>query len=163
MAIIRKINPESEDEINLVASRMRDTLVDVLGEKKGVSLYSEKWLKERVLWHLSPDRTTAIFLGELDNHDIVAQAIVRTEKDSKGTSYGYFSTIYVTPESRGHGIAKQLIEVVENWCLEKQMTYVTYNTASDNYKVINLFKKYYFEIIHKENNMVQLQKNLLAI
>jgi hypothetical protein len=37
---IREINPESKDEISLVAQRMRQTLVEVLGDEKAASLYS---------------------------------------------------------------------------------------------------------------------------
>ena len=38
--LIRALNPTSAEEIELVAARMRLTLIEVLGEEAGRSLYS---------------------------------------------------------------------------------------------------------------------------
>ena len=56
---IREIDPTSKEEISLVASRMRETLIEVLGEERGTALYSMDWLRNRVLWHLDPTQTSA--------------------------------------------------------------------------------------------------------
>ena len=61
---IREINPNSNDEIALVASRMQKTLIEVMGEKRGSNFYSMEWLVERVQWHLNPERTAKIYLIE---------------------------------------------------------------------------------------------------
>ena len=39
-----QINPHSTDEIELVAARMRQTLIEVLGEEEGTALSSMDWL-----------------------------------------------------------------------------------------------------------------------
>lgn len=49
---IREIDPILINEIELVATRMRQTLVEVLGPEKGTALYTMEWLLERVRWHL---------------------------------------------------------------------------------------------------------------
>ena len=46
---IRQINPSSSSEIELVAKRMRDTLMEVAGAERGEAMYSMEWLIERVL------------------------------------------------------------------------------------------------------------------
>jgi ribosomal protein S18 acetylase RimI-like enzyme len=156
---IREINPDSSQEIDLVASRMRSTLVDVLGKDKGESMYTMDWLRDRVMWHLSPDRDAKVFLAE-ENSEIVAPAIVRVEKNDNDISYGYFSTIYVATKFRNKGIATKLIQTVEAWCSDKKLPYVTYNTADDNDRLIELFKRLSYEIVARKSEMVQLKKSL---
>ena len=41
---IRAIDPQSRAEVELVASRMRQTLVEVLGEEVGGNMYTMDWL-----------------------------------------------------------------------------------------------------------------------
>lgn len=97
----REINSESHDEIALVASRMRQTLVEVLGEEKGTALYSMDWLLNRVRWHLDPNQTIGkIFLVEDNGTRILGQAIARIEYDENKAEFGYFSTVFVEPGSR---------------------------------------------------------------
>ena len=93
---IREINPASVDEVALVASRMRHTLVEVLGEQRGTELYSMDWLVQRVRWHLNPEQTVAkVFLVERTDGWISAHAIARIEHNEHDKPYGYFSTVFV--------------------------------------------------------------------
>ncbi len=158
---IRKIDPESKTEIELVAKRMRQTLVDVLGEEKGGSLYTMEWLVNRVLWHLDPTKTIARVLLSTDrNGKITGQAIARIETDDSGEKFGYFSTIYVEPGSRGQGVGTTLVKAVESWFLEKRMNFIIYNTAANNSRLIGLFESLGFNLIDKYNDMVRLKKQL---
>lgn len=159
MIKIREINPNSKEEIELVATRMRSTLIDVLGEEKGSSMYSMDWLRDRVKWHLNLGSQAKVLLVENIAAEITAHAIVREENNPKG-KFGYFSTIYVAPESRDKGIAKTLINAVEIWCRQKNLPYMVYNTAENNHRLIELFKKFSFEIVARESDMVQLKKIL---
>ncbi len=62
---IRAIDPQSPAEVELVASRMRQTLVEVLGEEVGGNMYTMDWLIQRVLWHLDPNQCVGqVFLSE---------------------------------------------------------------------------------------------------
>lgn len=159
--LIREINPESKEEVKLVASRMRQTLVDVLGDERGESMYTMEWLVDRVLWHLDPKKTKAkVFLATGDKDHIVGQAIVRLESDTADSNYGYFSTIYVEPSSRGQGVATRLVETVEKWLLKNGIETVIYNTASDNSRLIGLFQFLGYHLFETHDDMVQLKKEI---
>ena len=158
---IREINPNSKDEIFLVATRMRQTLVEVLGAEKGVALYTMDWLLNRVQWHLDPKCTVAkIFLVENRTGEIVAHAIARIDHDDSSNAYGYFSTVYVDPQSRKMGLATILIKHVELWFSEMKMPKIVYNTAEDHLRLIGLFERNGYKITAQESEMVQLTKLL---
>lgn len=144
-----------------MASRMRQTLVEVLGEEKGTQLYSMEWLLDRVRWHLDPSQTHAkIFFVETDKGENTAHAIARIETDKNGDKYGYFSTIFVEPNSRNQGLAKSLLLHVEAWFREMKMPKAIYNTAENHAKLIGLFESHGYEMTHRESEMVQLTKLL---
>jgi len=158
---IREIDPDSASEITLVASRMRQTLIEVLGKENGSTLYSMDWLLERVKWHLDPKQTTAkIFLAESPRLEIIGHAIARIEKDDEGNSYGYFSTIFIEPASRNRGTANALLLHVEDWFRQMKLPKVIYNTAENHSKLIRLFEKNGYQITARELEMVQLTKSL---
>jgi ribosomal protein S18 acetylase RimI-like enzyme len=158
---IREINSQSLEEVDLVAGRMRQTLMDVLGEEKGGAMYSMEWLKERLLWHLDPKKTVAkLFLSLNRAQHITGHAIARIEQGGDGAAFGYFSTIFVESESRRQGIANALLLQVENWFIEKKMPKIIYNTAEGNSKLIDLFQEHGYAITAKESEMVQLTKPL---
>lgn len=159
--VIREIDRSNRGEIDLIAQRMRQTLVDVLGEEKGGSMYTMEWLRDRVLWHLDETATTAkIFLSENQDGKITGQAIARIELSDDGEQYGYFSTIYVDPAFRRQGWAKSFLKCVEEWFTEKNMPKIIYNTAQSNSTVIDLFCKHGYAVTHTESDMVQLTKLL---
>lgn len=158
---IREINPDSENEIRLVAARMGETLVEVLGPEKGASYYSSEWLIDRVRWHLDKNNCEAkvIVSGEEDQA-ICGHAIARLEKDEENRLFGYFSTIYVSPQSRGKGLALNMMEYIEQWFISHKMKKIIYNTAENHHRLIKIFLRRGYEITHRENEMVQLTKNL---
>ena len=130
---VREIDTDSTAEITLVASRMWETLIEVLGKQSGTALYSMDWLLDRVKWHLDSEQTTAkIFLAESPRLEIIDHAIVRIEKDDMENSYGYFSTIFIEPASRNRGIANTLLLHVEDWLKQMKSPKVIYNTAENH-------------------------------
>ncbi len=158
---IREIDPNSEAEINLVAGRMRQSLVEVLGEDQGVALYTMGWLVSRVKWHLDATQIIAkVFLVETKAAEIVAHAIARIEVDETKNLFGYFSTIFVEENSRNQGIASGLIAHVESWFLEKGLPKSVYNTAENHIKLIRLFERHGYQIAYSNLKMVQLVKRL---
>ncbi len=158
---IRELDPHRESEIYLVASRMRQTLSEVLGEEKGMALYTMDWLVNRVQWHLDARQTTAkIFLLENAGSEIVGHAIARIERGEDDEAYGYFSTVYIEPTSRNQKLASALLNHVEKWLRNMQMPKVIYNTAENHEKLIRLFGHHGYQITHRESEMVQLTKRL---
>lgn len=158
MMKIREIDPQSDTEINLVAQRMRQTLVEVLGEEKGGSMYTMSWLIDRVRWHLDPNNTNGrVFISENKNGKIIGHAIARIDH---GSSFGYFSTIFVEPLSRRHGIASNLMKHVETWFSKFEIPKILYNTADNHVAIIGLFKSHGYEVTLSDSQMVQLTKVL---
>lgn len=138
---------------------MRKTLVEVLGAERGGTMYTQEWLKERVLFHLDPEKSAEILLAELKNGCIAGHFIVRVEQDSSG-DFGYGSTIYVEPEYRRLGIARALLEAADEWMLQRNLTMAFYNTAITNSKLISLFCSEGYELIEEHGEMVRLRKSL---
>ena len=64
---IRPLDPTRADEVDLVATRMRATLVEVVDPVEGHTLYTMDWLRQRVRWHLDP--------GACDGQVFVAEGI----------------------------------------------------------------------------------------
>lgn len=135
---IRPLDPTAEREVEEVAARMRLTLIEVLGEERGRSLYAMDWLRARVRWHLDPESCDGqVFLAEHGQGKVIGHTIVRVE--DAGGPVGLFSTTWVAPDHRGRGVATALVERGEAWMAARDLTtFVTY-TAADNGKLIGLF------------------------
>ncbi|MEQ1936174.1 MAG: hypothetical protein ABL962_20145, partial [Fimbriimonadaceae bacterium] len=83
---IRPLNPNSIEEIELVAKRMRLTLMEVISVEEGEKMYTMDWLIERVKFHLDPTLCDGqVFLAEADDGTILGHTIVRIESGE-----GYF-------------------------------------------------------------------------
>ncbi len=96
----------------------------------------------------------------MEGDAITGHAIARVEHDDDAKPYGYFSTIFVEPEHRRRGVAAALMERVERWFIELGMTKSVYNTATDNARLLRLFRAHGYEITDEESEMVQLTKRL---
>jgi GNAT superfamily N-acetyltransferase len=166
---IRRIDPRSEAEVELVASRMRQTLIEVEGEDIGNSLYTMDWLKDRVRWHLDAEKSTGqVFLAGNPEGYITGHTIVRIELDEKGRQYGLFSTTFVEPESRKQAIASCLLEHGEKWMIEHDLPEAATWTSESNTKLIELYAKQGYAIVERHAHvvtrtpMVKLAKALTA-
>jgi GNAT superfamily N-acetyltransferase len=158
---IREIDPSSEDELALVTRRMRETLVHVLGEERGTALYTMEWLRDRLLWHMDPAKSTAqVFVAERGDGHIAGHTIVRVERDEIGREFGLFSTTFVEPESRQLGIATSLLRRGEAWMIAHGMTIAATDTALGNTKLIRLFEKHGYRIVETAEEMVRLSRML---
>ncbi len=168
--LYRPIKRDSVAEIELVASRMRLTLMEVLGPERGIAMYDMDWLINRVRWHLNPANTNAeIFLAETADQEVVGHTIVRLDLSPSPpehpyqhdhSKYGIFSTTYVVPGLRRAGLANQLLEAGESWILAQGQSYAVTDTAADNGKLQLLFEKRGYSIIVHEGEMVRLGKSL---
>jgi GNAT superfamily N-acetyltransferase len=157
---IREIDAGSEMEIDLVATRMRATLEEVLGEERGREMYSMEWLRDRVRFHLDPARSTgAVFVAE-DGEAIVGHTIVRIERDDDAGPFGLFSTTYVAPSHRRAGVAKLLLARGEAWMRAHAMSSAATDTSESNTKLIQLFEQHGYAITLRAGTMVRLTKSL---
>ena len=144
---IRELDARSGSEIELVAQRMRDTLIEVEGDDVGGALYTMEWLRERVKWHLNPQTASAkIFIATDTNTDadeqIIGHTIVRKEVDEDGNVHGLFSTTYVLPAARGAGVADQLLLTGERWMVEIGLPSAATWTSTTNANLIAMYAKH---------------------
>jgi GNAT superfamily N-acetyltransferase len=158
---IRPLDPASEEEIALVARRMRATLAEVVGAARGPEMFTLEWLMERVRWHLEPSRA-AVFLAE-HGGAIVGHTIVR-EQPWRGGPSGLFSTTYVAPEARRLGVARALLERGEAWMRERGLPSASTWTAAHNVKLIRLYEGRGYAVVETQSeggdDMVRLGRSL---
>jgi GNAT superfamily N-acetyltransferase len=160
--IVRALDHDSPSEIELVAARMRATLVEVLGEERGGAMYTMDWLVDRVRFHLDPARSTGeVFVAVDETGQIAGHTIVRVEVED-GERLGYFSTTYVIPEARRRGLAHALIEAGEAWMRARAMTRAATDTADDNHRLHRLFAAHGYAIVYRseDKRMVRLARPL---
>jgi GNAT superfamily N-acetyltransferase len=140
---IRVIDPNSEIEIELVAQRMRATLIEVEGEAAGTALHSMEWLRARVRWHLDGDSVAAeVFLAVDSDGEVIGHTIVRRELDAEGGEFGLVSTTYVVPHARRSGVADELLRRGENWFRSQSLQRCETWTSATNSKLIQLYAKH---------------------
>lgn len=156
---VRLLDPTREDEIHLVAARMRATLVDVLGEARGAAMYDLPWLVDRVRFHLAPDRR--VWLAVADDGEVVGHAIARVEVEDD-VPHAWFSTIYVAPDARRHGHGAALMAVVEAWARSRGLDRVRYATAIGNDRLLRLFIRDGYVRLRDSDEMTLLEKRLGA-
>ena len=152
---IRPLNPDSAEEIELVATRMRLTLMEVLGEETGGSYYTMDWLRERVRWHLDPASSKARILLAVDGGGHMAgHTIVRVEREESGRVFGLFATTFVEPESRQQAMADHLLLAGEAWMKTQGLTVAATDTSRKNTPLIQLYRKHGYEIIETADDMI---------
>ena len=154
---IRTIRAEEEEEILWVAVRMRLTLMEVLGDEEGESLYTMDWLDRRVRYHLDPLKCAGqIFLCVLPDGRRLGYTIVRREEPT----LGLFSTTYVDPEWRRRGVAQRLVGQGERWMRELGLARAATYTSETNFRLHALYETNGYELVPGESGFVKLIKDL---
>jgi len=157
---IRPIDADNDQEIELVADRMRATLVEVIGEK-GYNMYTPEWLQNRVRWHLGGNQCLGRILLAIDSTGaIIGHIIARVEDASTMEPVGLVSTIYVCPPFRRRGVAKALLEASEAWLMAQQVATLATDTSETNQPLIELFRQRGYAVtFHSlEKHMVRLSR-----
>lgn len=165
--LIREIDANATDEIDLVAARMRATVVEVEGEENADRLHSREWIRERLLWHVTgTDVVAKVLVASISGHGIVGHTILQRETDTAGQAFGLFSTSYVAPEHRRQGIANALLEAGEAWFATLGLNAFATWTSSTNSKLIRLYERHGYRITESGPNdvtgtqMVRLSKTI---
>lgn len=158
---LRPIDPDAPGEIDLVAQRMRATLMEVVGRERGEAMYALDWLRDRVRFHLDPERSTAaVFVAVVEAGAIAGHTIVRRERDEAGAEFGLFSTTYVAPEFRRRGIATALLLRGEAWMREQRLRVSATFTATDNTPLIEHYRRHGYVLTPANAEMVRLARDL---
>lgn len=159
--LIRPLDPGAEAEIELVAQRMQETLLEVLGPQRGGEMYSIEWLVERVRAHLDPAQIIGqVFLAETPASQILGHTIVRIDDDGQGKAIGLFSTTYVLPEARKRGVATALLQRGEAWMLEQGLTEAITYTDKENTRLQQLYIEHGYTLSPMPEQFVKLAKAL---
>lgn len=161
---IRQIDSNSQSEIELVATRMRETLKEVVRVERGEAMYSMDWLIERVRFHLDPSLSTAQVLVSVNpSGEITGHCIYRIEKTEDGSEYGLFSTTYVMPIYRRLGVANEFLKLGESWMRKHELRMAATATSKMNDKLIKLYQKHGYEIVFTNEEMLRLEKKFPLI
>lgn len=136
---------------------MRRTLMEVLGDEEGESLYTMDWLERRVRYHLDPLQCLGqIFLCVLPDGERLGYTIVRREE----SALGLFSTTYVEPAWRRRGVAQALIRRGEDWMRQLGLSRAATYTAETNFRLQQLYLSNGYALIAGESGFVKLVKEL---
>jgi len=133
---------------------MRRTLMEVLGDTEGESLYTMEWLERRVRFHLQAD--AHIFVCVLPDGEKLGYTIVRREEPT----LGLFSTTYVEPAWRRRGVAQALLLRGEQWMREEGLSQAATYTSETNARLHQLYQSNGYELIPGESGFVKLVKPL---
>lgn len=157
---VAQLDRHAADELDLVAARMRATLVEVLGRETGESLYSLEWLRDRAASHVDGRCPGAIFVAKpRGDGESVGHIIVREEADDDGP-LGLVSTIYVLPGARRGGVAGRLLDAAHQWFQARGLDRTATDTSQTNLPLIRLFEGFGYAIVFRseEKKMVRLMK-----
>lgn len=159
MFTIRPIDPNSLSEIETVATRMRDTLIEVLGEDRGAQMYTLEWLIDRVRFHLDRDRCTGeVFLATNSSGDILGHTIVRLDQEENSNLIGLFSTFYISPNHRQMGIGRAFFSAGEQWFCQHGMALAVTYTHPTNIGLRTLAEKIGYRCDPINEDFVRLSK-----
>lgn len=157
---LRSLKLEEEASIEWVASRMRHTLVEVLGEEQGGAMYSMTWLCDRVRAHLDSAQIDGQVFLAVAGEERVGHTIVRVDDDGTGKRIGLFSTIYVEPQVRNRNVAGALLTRGEEWFRKQGLRHAVTYTDEDNEKLQQLFKKHGYTMSLMPKHFVKLMRAL---
>jgi GNAT superfamily N-acetyltransferase len=144
---VRTVATDESATIDIIADRMRLTLVEVLDGARADAMFRRNELVDRVRWHLErsdPDRRAEVFVAEEESGNIVGHTMVRVESDpSVGSEpVGLFATTYVDPGSRRSGIASALLSAGEGWMRDEGMTTAMTFTDPANAPLLALYARH---------------------
>ncbi|WP_431048527.1 GNAT family N-acetyltransferase [Roseateles sp. L2-2] len=163
--LLRPISLLDTAAIDLVAERMRATLIEVEGEDAGGAMYTMDWLLDRVRWHLD-GRDAEVIVAEDATGRILGHTIYRIESDAGSLSpapFGLISTTYVVPEARRLGVAHRLLTHAEAWFRERRVQLACTWTSETNSPLIGLYARNgYVEAERGPNQLTQTMMVRLA-
>jgi ribosomal protein S18 acetylase RimI-like enzyme len=102
------------------------------------------------------DPDSDIFVVEDEKNNLVGFLHMTKNIDYfTGEAQGYISSIAVSKEGEGRGIARKLMEKAEEWTKSKGYKQLTLNVFAQNERAIKLYEKFNFE-----NEIVKMVKEL---
>lgn len=159
---VDSVAPEDDVSVELIARRMRLTLVEVLDEERADAMFEHDGLVERVRWHLdrvTPDRQAEVFMASVDG-EMVGHTMVRVDVVD-GEELGLFATIYVTPPARRWGVASALVQAGEAWMVERKVVVAATYTDAHNERLLAFFRDHKYECTRVDDEWATARRSLV--
>jgi len=155
--LIRPLDAEDADEVDLVAARMRETLVEVLGLQRARAVHSEAEIRERLLWHVDPlPGRQALALVSVDSRgSLSGHTLLRVEREHE-RDVGLVATTYVAPPYRRQGVAARLLAAGETWLSSQGVVELVTYTDAHNTPLQELYRKHGYGATSLADDWVRL-------
>lgn len=122
---------------------MRPEPLSSIDDADWLSLRCELWpdcarqqqLEEMACFLADPDRYAQFIVREQDGRGVgFAEASIRTDyvNGTASSPVAYLEGLYVRPEARGKGAARQLVQAVSEWALAHGCTELASDTQPEN-------------------------------
>lgn len=158
---VDRLSPDDDATIDLVAQRMRLTLVEVLDEERADEMFEHEALVERVRWHLDRDvaRHAEVFIAAIDG-EVVGHTMVRVETVDD-EELGLFATTYVVPSARRAGVATSLLQMGEAWMRERAIRTAATFTDADNERLLAFYRAHGYECTQVDDEWATARRALV--
>jgi RimJ/RimL family protein N-acetyltransferase len=150
--IIREITQEDADnlrELRLFA--LQDTPYAFgMDYETQVKMPAEEWQAR-----CTPTQTSTIFVVENEG-ELLGMAGIRTDGRVKTGHVGFIWGVFVHPEARGKGCAKQLILACLKWAKAKELARVTLGVAAVNIAATRLYVGCGFSVYGVDPDVIRI-------
>ncbi|MFD2444797.1 GNAT family N-acetyltransferase [Bacillus sp. CGMCC 1.16607] len=150
---IRKMT--KKDEKFIIGLSARFTEFDFMEWRDSKKMKEAQFkMAEEAINNTDPD--SDIFVIEDEKETLLGFLHMTTNTDYfTGESQGYISSIAVSKEGEGKGIARKLMEKAEDWSKEKGFKQLTLNVFAGNERAVNFYSK-----LNYENEIIKMVKEL---
>jgi GNAT superfamily N-acetyltransferase len=149
----REANLESDIELRRVAEI--DMAIPPLFDP--TFPYNENMILERIEFYKNQHENNDFFELALDpSSQLIGFHIVKIQKDLNGIRVGRIDTLWVRPENRNQGIAKNLKYRAESWAKSQGLKYLFTWVQASNKNMLEMNQKLGFEIVN-----YKMQKNIV--
>jgi ribosomal protein S18 acetylase RimI-like enzyme len=97
---------------------------------------------------------TIMWVAELPEKGIIGQVFLQLICDrpelADGWQRAYLFSFRIRPEYRNLGLGTKIVNVLENYLLEKRFTRLTLNVGKDNPDAVRLYKRLGFQVVAEE-------------
>lgn len=92
-------------------------------------------------WITDPSHESDGLIALLDGKPVGLAHYRRMPSPLRGADIGFLDDLFVTPDSRGHGVADKLFERLADITRERKWGTMRWITADDNYRARSLYDK----------------------
>ena len=93
---------------------------------------------------LIADTQNAVVLVLESDGEIMACGLAQIRENNpshRNAQYGYVGLMYVSPEHRGQGLGRRIIQELEQWCVEKGLKEMQLDVYASNSSAIGAYAK----------------------